>query len=186
MSGYNDGPAITLYDALGNQITNGQLGSDAISQNNRGLDIRDFQYQFNETTWDRVRGTTAGTLLASGVRSTGATTPAQVNYNHRGLILYLNVTVNPGGAQTLTVTLRARTALVGAFGNIMVSGAQAFGGAAGTYVGIIYPGPGAPTAWTGITVTNNAETNLPRNWDVNILPSGGGNWTYSLEFDLLL
>jgi hypothetical protein len=48
-------------------------------------------YAFNGATWDRQRSNEAVTLLASAARTATVSSADQVNYNGRGVVVFINV-----------------------------------------------------------------------------------------------
>ena len=111
--------------------------------------------------------------------------------NHMGVRLFLNVTANPGGAETLTVSVdmvdpalnpvsgyaapASSTRTITAFPATTAA-------ASGTYVYELYPG-GVETAATANHEVQGGT--LPSFWRPTVTHSASGSWTYSLAFDLL-
>jgi hypothetical protein len=128
---------------------------------------------YNGATFDRQRGNTEGTLLASAARTAYTAAAAQTNYNARGVILHLNVTA--AGAGTLTVQLIGTDALGISYEIATTAAVTA------TSTLIAYPGVlDADTATYGRSVT------LPRTWTAAVAPSGGTSWTYSLTASVIV
>jgi len=127
---------------------------------------------FNGTTWDRQRGNQEISLLVSGDRTASTLSPDQTNYNARGVILWLNVTVRPA-AETVTPMIQVKDPVSGLY-TVLFSGVAV--GAVATYIYLAYPG----MIDTGANIT--AETGLPlaRTWRVSLVHSGSGTFTYSL------
>jgi hypothetical protein len=129
--------------------------------------------RWNGATFDRQRGNTEGTLLASAARTAYTAAAAQTNYNARGVILHLNVTA--AGAGTLTVQLIGTDALGISYEIATTAAVTA------TSTLIAYPGVlDADTATYGRSVT------LPRTWTAAVAPSGGTSWTYSLTASVIV
>src|SRR4051812_21405518 len=76
------GPDGTAVDVL--------IPADAMTAANAGI-VAAAPELFNETTFDRQRGNTEVTLLASAARTTSTGTPTQTNWNARGAIVNLNI-----------------------------------------------------------------------------------------------
>lgn len=133
----------------------------------------------NGTTFDRARGNMEQTILASASRATTTSSSDQTNYSGRGVYLYLNVTVNPGGAETLTLNVQIKDPVSGTYLTVYSTGALTTfgGGATGMEVIMLYPGISEASA-----IANSAPQPiaLPRTWRVNIVHSAGGSWTYSV------
>lgn len=124
-------------------------------------------------------------LMPAAVRNALASSPLQVNRYHRGVLLTLIILANPGGAQSLAVFLQARDTLAGADLSISAGTPQGGGGAVGNAMLLVYPGVEEGTI-SGLAVNREARAMvLPRSWFVTVVPSGAGNWTYSLSGMLL-
>lgn len=169
--------------AVGNSTAGGDSVANTIQTlNDAGTGLASMGHSFNESTWDRNRNNIEFALLASAARTVTTTTSIFTLYNAIGMVILLNVTINPAGAQTLTLTIRGYgpTATVAA----AVLPANAFGGVAGNAVLVVYPGIGA--AWSGGTGNAFSNTKLPRRVDIQVVPSGAGSWTYSVDGLFLL
>lgn len=139
---------------------------------------------FNGSTFDRARANTTGTALASASRNATTASALLTNHNARGGLFVLDVTVNPGAAQTLTLRLRARDPITATVNTFATGAAQAFGGVAGQLLLMVYPGATvAPAGGTGSAVQNTA---VPREFVVEVVHSGAGAWTYSVSFQLIV
>jgi hypothetical protein len=139
-------------------------------------------FTYNGSTWDRQRGNLDLTLLSSASRSSSQNSPDQVNYNARGVLVLLNVTANPGGAETLTLELQAKNGVTSTYFPLVNTGAviTAANGMRGL---MVYPGAVETVAGADLWVQGLA---LPRNWRVAVQNSGAGSWTYSLAATLML
>lgn len=144
-------------------------------------------HPFNGATYDRERNNTTLALLASAARTATTASSNQTNYNNRGVIVYLDVSVNPGGAETLTLQLQYRDETSGNFVTVATSGAIAVfgsaGGATGTEVIALYPGAAETAALAGFTTQ---ALPLSRSWRINVVHSAGGSWTYSARGNEIL
>lgn len=129
---------------------------------------------FNGTTWDRQRGNTELTLLASAARTATTASADQTNYNARGLHVAINVSAI--GTSNLTVTVQGKDPISGTYYTLLA-------GANITTTGInilkIYP---------GITAVANgsAADILPRTFRVNCVKGDGSSWTYSVSASLVI
>lgn len=130
---------------------------------------------YNGATWDRQRGNTEGTLLASASRDTQAISATQTNHNARGVILTLNVTVNPAGGRTLGIDVQIVDP-VSTTGLTMVAFTAS---TANSQTVVVYPG-------VPVAATNQSPWPLPRSWRVVVTPSDGAAWTYSLGYSLII
>lgn len=66
------------------------------------------QYGYNETTLEKQRNNTEGTLLISAARTASSNSPDLTVYNGAKLAVYLDVTAASGTSPTLDVTVKAK------------------------------------------------------------------------------
>ena len=130
---------------------------------------------FNGATWDRQRGNTEGTLLASAARVANADSAIQTNHNARGVALFLNVSVW-GGAGSLTVSIRGVDPVSAVAKTIAQFTAVT---AADLFPLTLYPGA---TAGAGQSISGV----LPRTWWVRVSPADGTSHTYSVGYSLIV
>lgn len=151
-----------------------------VSSDNRGnqnaLQVNSRIQIFNGSTWDRERNNEEATPLASAARTATINSPDQTNFNEKGVVIFLDVTVNPGGAETLQVIIQARDPVSGDYVDLLDDGAQALGGAPGKRTLIVYPAAAAAAAG----IDSAVGFPLPRTWRVRVVHSAGGSWTYSV------
>jgi hypothetical protein len=134
---------------------------------------------YNGSTWDRARGNLEGTLLASAARTATTSSAAQTNYNCRGVIVYLNVTV-ASGTGGLGVVIGATDP---ASGNGLKLNPDATAVTTTGYRGyIVYPGASA----TSPDVVQVTASVLPRNWFVTVFHSNASSYTYSVGYSLIV
>jgi len=167
----NSGSAVSGITAAGS--------ADTTQNNLTALAVVPYNLAYDDVAaqWNRLRNNTLVSLLASTGRTGTTVTATQTNFNARGLVLALNVTVNPGGAQTLTLSLQA--VINGVSYNINLGVANAFAGGAGSSILVFYPG--AATAWTGGTEHLTFQAPVPRAWTATVTHSAAGSWTYTLD-----
>jgi hypothetical protein len=132
--------------------------------------------------WERGRNNNEGTVLASLARTATQNSPDQANYNARGVQLILNVTAQPGGAETLGVKIQAKDPVSGGYVDIVDSGVL-FTAATGAKALTLYPGVLSTDLAAGYVGKSGA---LPRIWRAVVTHSASGSWTYSLGFSLIL
>lgn len=173
--GFNGANYDRIHSANGDQ--------DGLVPNTAGFHTLGKDYAWNGTAWDRVRSNMEGTLLASAVRTATTSSPNQTNHNSKGVIIYLNVTANPGGAETLKLSLRYIDISSGAE-SLDISSITTVAATNGLYTLQIYPG----TLDTTDNQANNATYSmmLPRTWKATVTPSAAGSFTYSLGYSLIL
>lgn len=128
---------------------------------------------FNETTYDRPRNNTEGTLLASLARTATTNSANQTNYNAKGVTVIVSVTVaGTGSLSPLIVGLSPS----GATTYIILS-ATTLVTAPGKYIYVVYPGIGTASG----EVTQTESQVIPRTWYVLLSKSDNSSWTYDVE-----
>lgn len=158
---------VSLYSANGTQDSSSALGISA-----NGM------YVFNGSTWDRVRNNMQGTLLASAARTATTNTSNQTNYNAKGIMLFLNITVasGTGGVKPRIFPIDP---VSGVSGN-QLNADPAFITANGLYVFELYPGV---SSGGGLQQVQSGV--LPRNFLVSIVHGDSTSYTYSLGYALI-
>lgn len=124
-------------------------------------------------TYERWRNNQAGTALASSARTGSTNSPDIINYNHRTVTAYLNITAVPGG-DTVKVGIYAKDPVSGAYYLLLESATTAVTG-----LTVIRLGP-------GLENENNVRKAdaLPRTFRFGTTHSGSGSFTYSIGYDL--
>jgi hypothetical protein len=145
---------------------------------------------FNGSTWDRARSVVSASALASAARTVATSTPDQTNYNGRGALCTLNVTVE--GAATLSVAIWGKDSissnyyLIVDFGVVYTAATEA---PTLTKTLVVYPGV-LTADFAGIGVGINGATGksvvLPRTWKAIVTPADATTTTYSLSIDSIL
>lgn len=184
--GLGDGLANTLNPVVIGQEDNVGLVRVAFAAAADGLlSARVFgagELRYNGATHDRARNNVEA-LVTTQTGATGSFTGSdRTNHNGRGVTGYLNVTVNPGGAQTLTFNLQIKDeAGSDGYVTIATSGALAVFGAAAAATGLevimTYPGAAETAALVGWT-TQSLKMSRTYRWTV--VHSGAGAWTYTV------
>jgi hypothetical protein len=134
-------------------------------------------------TFAARHGNLEGTLLASAARTASTASADQTNPNGVGVLVWLNVTVQPGTAETLTVQVQAKEPVAGGYHAILV-GTPIVGNAG---AGLWPPFMLHPTAKDAAgRVTSKNDVPLPRTWRVSVVHSGASSWTYSVGYSLVV
>lgn len=151
----------------------GGAGADAMTAPADGalLDMA-LGYAFNGTTWDRWRNNQQGYLLVSSARTSDTASSEQINYNGRGVLVFLDVTAasGTGGLQT---KVQAKDYLSGKWVSLNASPPAVT--AAGTLLYMVYP-----SATAG--ANQNTQSVLPRTWRVYVIHGDGSSYTYSVSY----
>lgn len=130
-------------------------------------------------------------LVPAGTRTVAPPIATQSNLNHRGVLLFLNVTASPANAAaSLTPRLQAIEPVTGTVVVALLTGAAIVASATpnsavGLYTFAYYPGlPSPAAALGGITLAQNGI--LPRVWTATVTPATADAWAYSLSYALSL
>lgn len=168
------GVATALIDGGSNTLAIPYDTADTARQGNTSYD-----YTFNATTWDRKRGVTANTVLASAARTATVSTDV-TNYNGRSFAVILNITAAPNTASTITVQIRVKDSISGNYVTLLASAAILGTASQGVPVTNRY------VVALGITVAANLDVSdaLGRTMNVNVIHSDGASWTYSISADI--
>lgn len=130
---------------------------------------------YNGTTVDQQRGNLDNiTILASGARTTTQTSTDQTNYNHKGVIVVLDVTVP--GTGSITLEIDAKDPVSGKYYAVLTGAAVT---TLSTNIYRVYP---------GLTASANATANdiLPRTWRIKVTANNANTITYSVGAMLIL
>lgn len=130
---------------------------------------------YNEATYDRRRGNTISTILASSARTTTQATPI-TNYNSRGIVVTLDITV-ASGTGGLTLVIESQDSASGKFVTILAGVANLI--VTGTTQYKVYP---------GLTPAANAVANdiIPRNFRIRVAVGDASSYTYSVGYQLVV
>jgi hypothetical protein len=135
---------------------------------------------FNGTNWDRERNNTSNIVLASAART--ATVSIDItNHNARSFVVFLNITVAPNTASTLTINIREKDSISGNYVNVLSSAAIL-----GSSIFAAVPVTNRYTIALGVTVAANisASEALARTMNVQVVHSNADSWTYSISDEL--
>lgn len=142
------------------------------SANPTNTSIRDFAHHFNGASWDRTRGNVEVTLLASGARTTTQTSADIVCYNHKTLIVVLDMTVV--GTGSVTVTINGKDSASGKY-RLLLSGTAITSNSTNTYK----IGPNLAASANAI-----AQDYLPRIIQIVVTANNANSATYSVGYCL--
>lgn len=121
------------------------------------------------------------TVLSSAARTTTQTQADQINYNHRGIMVVVNVTVI--GTGSITPEIDAKDPVSATYFSLLTASTAIT--ANGTYVYMVYPGA-TQTAGTNNNVTQDASFALPRTWRVKLTANNANTVTYSVGAMLIV
>lgn len=133
--------------------------------------------QFNNTNWERVRGITTGTLLASAARTASTNSLDVTNFNNRGIFIFIDVTAIVA-TPSVTVEVQMKDPVTSDYKSITPA-MTAF-----TAVGesVYYVGPDATTN-AALRGFQNLGA-LPRTFRVRFAHIDADSITYSAGFSL--
>jgi len=140
---------------------------------------------FNGSSFDRARGNEEGTALASAVRTATTLSAALTNYNASAAIFMVEVTVNPGSAETLKFRVLHNDPVSGDDVILYETATSTFSGTVG--YAVLHFGPGAVTAGYGQAGWDEeVQLSLPRDYKIQVVHSASGSWTYSVSYALIV
>jgi len=126
-------------------------------------------------------GNVEGTLLASAARTATVNTPNQINYNAKGVMVFVNVSA-VSGTGGLTLNFYGIDPVSGQYIGLMyASGAIT---AIGRYAYVIYPGVSSSAITNGIRQV--AGITLPRTWLVQVAVGDASSYSYSVAYSLIV
>lgn len=135
-------------------------------------------YGLGTTNLERYRLNAAATLLASAARTTTTNSADQTNYNHRGLLL--TVDVSSAGTGSITPSIQVKDSISGNYKTIWTAAAALT--ANGTAVYAFYPGANAIGT---LTYTELVQAFVGRTWRLVMTHNNANSITYSASADLL-
>lgn len=129
---------------------------------------------YNGATWDRQRGNSAATVLASEARTATVDSTDQTNHNARGAHIIINISA--GSGFSLVPKVQAKDPVSGAYYDLLVGTAIT---TTGTVVLRVFP---------GATPASNLVANdmLPRVWRVRVEHADTTSATYSVGAALVV
>lgn len=133
--------------------------------------------------WDRDPAPQGGSLLPPAPRVVTTASAPQTNRGHRGVIVFLNITVAGVGGQTLTVQVQGLDTASNDW--VTLTGAATGITATGLYGFELSPGASGGTLSSPNFVLLRVSGGLPRTWRVNVVHSGANPFTYSVGYQLL-
>ncbi len=132
-------------------------------------------YLLNATTWDRQRNNYESTVLASASRSSDTNSSDQTNYNAKGVIITIDLTIL--NSTSLTFTITYKDSLSGKYQTLLASTA------------LVGTGTTSLTIYPGATVTANLSLSmpLPRIYRIQSVRGGTpGADTYSISANYIV
>jgi hypothetical protein len=166
---------VSLYGkgtAVGDTALKSANAADALTPT-AGLEATAYQLVFNGSSWDRERGNVNVTLLANAARTAAATADV-VLYNHRGIVIFIDVTAR-AGTTTLTPKVSVKDPVSGVYIDVWTAAAP-IDTADATFAYLFYPQI-APAA---TTYTEELDTTLARDVRLTVTPSDTDAVTYSV------
>lgn len=137
------------------------------------------QFGFDGTSWNRQRNNSALTLLTTAARTVTTNSADQVNYNWKGCLITVDVTVI--GTGSITPSIQVKDSISGVY--ITVWTAAAALTANGTKVYAFYPNN--LTIGT-LTYTELVNLLFGRTWRLAMVANNANSVTYSASADMVL
>ncbi len=136
---------------------------------------------FNGATWDRPRNNVEVTALASVARITTTASSSLTNYNHSGMVLFLDVTGRSG-----TTSLTPNIQIQDPVGNEWLTIWTAAAVISSSNTSLVYSfSPYSANTDTASLYTEEVELVLPRTWRVAVTHSDSVTVTYSIAASMI-
>jgi len=132
---------------------------------------------YNGANWDKIRNNVESTLLASAARTAQTDSADQVNYNHQGMILFVDVTVD-AAAGAITPNIAVKDPVSGTAKVIWTAAAAI--AATGQFVYMLLPGAADAGSYT-----EQKELAVPRDWFFRMTVADADSLTYSVSCCML-
>lgn len=170
-------PQITMVGSTFTQVDGNSNGPNVPSGSTGNLYTPVYPYMFNGATWDRKRGVIASSILTSAARTTTQTGADITNYNFRGLILFVNVTVNGAGG-SITPSIDIKDSVSAAYQKIWTAAAAIT--TTGLFTYVLGLDAAAPAGYT-----ESVLRYIGRTFRTVITANNANAVTYSVSLDLL-
>jgi len=128
--------------------------------------------RYNGATWDRIRNNQEVTLLASAARTASTNGTDQTNYNHRALVVVVDVT-SITATPSITPTLQIKDSISGDYVTVWTAAAPLT--ATGEAAYLFVPGGAAGS------YTEAVNLRLPRTWRLRVTHADADSITYSVS-----
>jgi hypothetical protein len=174
---------VALYDANTNTKMNSlAAASDTAANGNQALFVIPYTQDYDDIggTWNRRRNNTVVTAFASAARTATPTAVNITNWNGRGLVLFVDVTV-AASALALTPSITLRDTLGATAFTLWAAAAQITATGAARYVYLLYPGSASAGSWT-----ESVQIALPRQLTMNVTHANANSVTYSVTVHHIL
>jgi hypothetical protein len=172
---------VSIGDPSGLQVDVQNSVGDAHTSAKIALVQMAYNMGFNGSTMDRWRANNSVAALASAARTAEATADL-TNYNARGMVIVVDVTVR-AVATTLTPKLLLRTPVNGAYDFTIWQAAAAINTADGTFA--YYFDPASAPGAAGL-FSEEIDLAIPRATRLVVTPSDANSVTYSADVYYLL
>ncbi len=160
------------------RISNFGLTGDAVAAPTRANPVAGVGFLYNGATLDRPRNNIEGELLASVARTVETSSATQTNYNHRGVYIFVDWTIE---ADTVTLTPKVEIQDPSSGDWIELFAAASALTAIGKATYLIYPEAVA----AGGDITEIQDLALPRTWRFTMAVADSDSATYSVGYAML-
>lgn len=148
---------------------------DGVAQPTNVQSVASLPLGWNGVTWDRLRSNTKGVAFASAVRAATVYSADIELYNARGVIVVISITVVPGG-DTVQIRPQYKAETPGSYADIDAGTAKATTGLDALSV---YPGATAG-------YPNRISATISPTFRISVIHSGAGNFTYTVDYYLMI
>jgi len=172
--------AVSLY---GKSTEAGDSPITVVALNNEGQNsataqnVKAHMHARGDGVFEMWRNNEEITLLASAARTAQTDSAAQVNHNHRGMILFVDVTVD-AAAGAITPNIAVKDPVSGTAKVIWTAAAAI--AATGQFVYMLLPGAADAGSYT-----EQKELAIPRDWFFRMTVADADSLTYSVSCCML-
>jgi len=160
---------VAIYTSSADAIVGATAASDGVTANLGGLITVPKPLIFNGSLWDRQRSNEAITVLASAARTATVSSADFVNYNGKGLTLFINVSA-ASATPSVVFMIEVKDPISGFYWGMLATAA--------------ITGVGTSMLWLhpGLNLVPNQRENLPlaRTWRVTATHADADSITYSV------
>lgn len=139
------------------------------------------QHLWNEATYDRRRGNTQATAIASGAYTSTQSSADIISYNARGVWVFFNGTTGGGGAGVI-IRISAKDPVSSNY--FLIATATTFA-SVGKRGSVIYPGV-VGSLGGSTDIIDHIGSVIPRTFRIQVVHLDSTSWTYSVGYSLIV
>jgi hypothetical protein len=148
-----------------------------LTDGNNNRPVTTAGHLYNGSGWDRQRSVSALTVLSSAARTTTTNSGDQTNYNHRGMLLIVDV--SSAGTGSISPSIQVKDSISSNYKTIWTATTALT--ANGTYVYALYPGAASVASYA-----EAVQIIVGRTWRLAMVANNANSVTYSASADMVL